>query len=67
MFIFLTIAALTLNHVCHTDTESILEDARMRHAQAILNEKYGMVAGRIFRLLIVHKRLEEKQVTYTTT
>lgn len=44
-------------------TREICDDLKFRHAIAIAREKTGLLGGRIFRLLHVHKRLEEKQIS----
>lgn len=40
----------------------IFEAMQLRHAQSVIKERFGVTAARIFRLLIINKRLEEKQV-----
>eukprot|EP00465_Bigelowiella_longifila_P001022 CAMPEP_0185281108 /NCGR_PEP_ID=MMETSP1359-20130426/66532_1 /TAXON_ID=552665 /ORGANISM="Bigelowiella longifila, Strain CCMP242" /LENGTH=511 /DNA_ID=CAMNT_0027876497 /DNA_START=243 /DNA_END=1778 /DNA_ORIENTATION=- len=44
------------------DIESILAELKTEHAQSMVISKFGGTAGRIFRLLVDRKRLEEKQV-----
>eukprot|EP00471_Norrisiella_sphaerica_P010162 CAMPEP_0184500028 /NCGR_PEP_ID=MMETSP0113_2-20130426/43388_1 /TAXON_ID=91329 /ORGANISM="Norrisiella sphaerica, Strain BC52" /LENGTH=440 /DNA_ID=CAMNT_0026888215 /DNA_START=169 /DNA_END=1491 /DNA_ORIENTATION=- len=44
------------------DIEAILRELQIQHAQSIIRSKYGLPGSRIFRLLLIKKRLEEKQV-----
>eukprot|EP01080_Neovahlkampfia_damariscottae_P000645 gene645-8148_t len=36
---------------------------KRQHAENIVEQKYGVIGGRIFRLLLIKKQLEEKQIT----
>jgi len=58
-----TNAAIMADSWAYTvDIESILAELKAEHAQSMVQSKFGGSAGRIFRLLVDRKRLEEKQV-----
>eukprot|EP00245_Coleochaete_scutata_P013284 TRINITY_DN5365_c0_g1_i1.p1 TRINITY_DN5365_c0_g1~~TRINITY_DN5365_c0_g1_i1.p1 ORF type:complete len:248 (+),score=55.87 TRINITY_DN5365_c0_g1_i1:106-744(+) len=42
--------------------QNVIEEVRLREVEGMLVQKYGMPGCRIFRLLILKKRLEQKQI-----
>jgi hypothetical protein len=45
----------------------LLDELRMMHVRAIVKERYGTVAARVFQLLNVHQQAEEKSITELAT
>lgn len=49
------------------DTQHIMSQLRAQHALSIVSGTFEALGGRIFRLLLQHRRLEEKQVVELST
>lgn len=46
------------------DLGFISEELKRKYAEAIIEQRFGVIGSRIFRLLLEKKQLEEKQVTH---
>ena len=49
-------------YIIYEDIKGILHEMRVTHVQSIVRKKCGNLAARVFKLLIIHKRLQEQQV-----
>jgi len=47
--------------------EGLVNEMKEKHAQSLIKERFGVVASRIFKLLIANKQLEEKQIAELAT
>ena len=53
------------DYLCCLILKALFSDLQLRHVQSVAKEKFGPLAGRVFKLLIVNKSLEETQVNIT--
>jgi hypothetical protein len=59
---FIEIDFINGKEVYSVNVEKIVSKMKIRHTAKIIERKYDLIAGRIFRVLKKHKHLNEKAV-----
>jgi hypothetical protein len=59
---FIEIYFINGKEVYSVNVEKIVSKMKIRHVAKIIERKYDLIAGRIFRILKKHKHLNEKAV-----
>lgn len=59
---FIEIDFINGKEVYAVNLDKIMTKMKIRHITKIIERKYDLIAGRIFRILKKHKQLEEKAV-----
>ena len=62
---FIEIDFINGKEVYSVNVEKIVSKMKIRHTAKIIERKYDLIAGRIFRILKKHKHLNEKAVRLT--